>query len=203
MGNFTSRPFGQGDDDMEDYKALFDNLGQLILTFPGLVRSTRFVFVPGPADPGAGPCLPRGPLPNVFTKSLREMLPQVTFTSNPCRVRFFTQEIVLFREGKPWPRPTAHDLLHTAYCTRPTAHGLLHTAYFALFRARLPPHHVYTNLHEHTSSHTTHSHTHARHARHARHVRHHTRRIASERLNRPGANDEKKCHPAVAAAAGQ
>ena len=117
MGNFTSRPFGQGDDDMEDYKALFDNLGQLILTFPGLVRSTRFVFVPGPADPGAGPCLPRGPLPNVFTKSLREMLPQVTFTSNPCRVRFFTQEIVLFREGKPRQRPTAHGLLRAPSCT--------------------------------------------------------------------------------------
>ena len=149
---------------MEDYKALFDNLGQLILTFPGLVRSTRFVFVPGPADPGAGPCLPRGPLPNVFTKSLREMLPQVTFTSNPCRVRFFTQEIVLFREGKPRQRPTAHGLLHKAYCTRPTSRSFVHV------------NRRYTNSPEHTSFHTTHSRTHSRHARH------HTRRIASEQI---------------------
>ena len=159
MGNFTSRPFGQGDDDMEDYKALFDNLGQLILTFPGLVRSTRFVFVPGPADPGAGPCLPRGPLPNVFTKSLREMLPQVTFTSNPCRVRFFTQEFVLFREGKPWPRPTAHDLLHTAYCTRPTSRSFVHV----YRRTTYTP--TYMNIPRHIQH--THIRTHATHATHA------------------------------------
>ena len=186
MGNFTSRPFGQGDDDMEDYKALFDNLGQLILTFPGLVRSTRFVFVPGPADPGAGPCLPRGPLPNVFTKSLREMLPQVTFTSNPCRVRFFTQEIVLFREGKPRQRPTAHGLLHKAYCTRPTSRSFVHVN--RRYSTTYTPTHLNTPRfiqHTHVRTHATHATTHA-----------------VSPLNRSGANDEKKCDSAVAAAAG-
>ena len=98
VGNFTSRPFGQGASDMAEYTALFDDLCSLICRFPNLASNSRFVFVPGPNDPGAGPTLPRAPLPKVFTRSLRESLAAVTFTSNPCRIRFYTQEIVLFRE---------------------------------------------------------------------------------------------------------
>lgn len=42
--------------------------------------------------------LPRRPIPELYTKSLRQRVRHVTFGSNPCRVRYFTQEIVLFRE---------------------------------------------------------------------------------------------------------
>jgi DNA polymerase epsilon subunit 2 len=42
--------------------------------------------------------LPRRPIPEQYTKSLRQRVRHITFASNPCRVRYFTQEIVLFRE---------------------------------------------------------------------------------------------------------
>jgi hypothetical protein len=60
----------------------------------------HFVFVPGPADPYdvSNLVLPRRPLPTFLTKGVREKLPKVTFASNPCRITFKSQEIVVFRE---------------------------------------------------------------------------------------------------------
>jgi hypothetical protein len=52
----------------------------------------------GPLDAGTSVALPRRPIPELYTKSLRQRVRHVTFASNPCRVRYFTQEIVLFRE---------------------------------------------------------------------------------------------------------
>ncbi len=40
----------------------FDSLCKLILKFPELASSAKFVFVPGPQDPGAGDTLPRPPV---------------------------------------------------------------------------------------------------------------------------------------------
>ncbi|CAN0239100.1 unnamed protein product, partial [Laminaria digitata] len=40
----------------------FDSLCKLILKFPDLASSAKFVFVPGPQDPGAGDTLPRPPV---------------------------------------------------------------------------------------------------------------------------------------------
>lgn len=42
--------------------------------------------------------LPRRPIPAEFTQPLTDKVKNVTFASNPCRIRYFTQEIVLFRE---------------------------------------------------------------------------------------------------------
>jgi DNA polymerase epsilon subunit 2 len=52
----------------------------------------------GPMDAGTSVALPRRPIPEQYTKSLRQRVKHITFASNPCRVRYFTQEIVLFRE---------------------------------------------------------------------------------------------------------
>lgn len=49
-------------------------------------------------DPGFNSALPRMPLPDVYTKTMSRILPNVMFASNPCRIRFCTQEIVIFRE---------------------------------------------------------------------------------------------------------
>jgi len=43
--------------------------------------------------------MPRPPLPRSFTDVLRKKLRNVTFATNPCRVRFYTQEIVIFRDN--------------------------------------------------------------------------------------------------------
>ena len=47
---------------------------------------------------GTNNALPRRALPEQFTEDLRKKVAHVSFASNPCRIRFFTQEIVLFRE---------------------------------------------------------------------------------------------------------
>ena len=99
LGDFTSRPFGQGKDDVAQFKRLFDDLGDLILKFPEIAQSSRFIFVPGPNDPGAGNVLPRHPLPDYFVKGIKEKLANVRFASNPCRIRYYTQEIVVSRQN--------------------------------------------------------------------------------------------------------
>jgi DNA polymerase epsilon subunit 2 len=38
------------------------------------------------------------PIPEIFTKHITQRVPNMSFVSNPCRVRYFTQEIVIFRE---------------------------------------------------------------------------------------------------------
>lgn len=96
MGNFISAPFGHGADDRKLYAENLTRLAELITGYPSLAAGCKFVFVPGLDDPG-GSVLPRPPIPSVFTKALRERLSDVTFASNPCRLRFYSQDIVLFR----------------------------------------------------------------------------------------------------------
>src|SRR4051794_32551692 len=74
----------------QDYTTLrtyFDKLATMILSFPRLARSSHFVFIPGPTDPGGDvvSILPKPPLAKVFTNTLRERIPNVHFTTNPAR----------------------------------------------------------------------------------------------------------------------
>lgn len=52
----------------------FDSLCKLILKFPGLATSAKFVFVPGPQDPGAGDTLPRPPVREREKKKTRRKI---------------------------------------------------------------------------------------------------------------------------------
>jgi DNA polymerase epsilon subunit 2 len=105
MGNFTSRSIGEGQDQCSarEYCSYFDELISLLLRFPKLLRESRFVFVPGPSDLGEVAVLPRARLPNYLTKELSRRVTescreaQLTFVSNPCRIQYFSQEIVIFR----------------------------------------------------------------------------------------------------------
>ena len=93
MGNFSSRPL-----DARAAMGCFDDLANVIGKFPNVARDGRFVFVPGPNDPGISGVLPRGPIPNVFSANLRSKVKHAVFASNPCRMRYFTKEIVFFRD---------------------------------------------------------------------------------------------------------
>ena len=65
-----------------------------------LAADARFVIVPGPNDPsviGDG-VLPKGRLPNYFAKGLVDKVANIHMATNPCRLRFYTQEIVIYRE---------------------------------------------------------------------------------------------------------
>ena len=73
-------------------------LADLIASYPRITQTTHFVFVPGPADLSANSLLPRRPLLHTATARLRMKVPKLTLGSNPSRIKFFNQEIVIFRE---------------------------------------------------------------------------------------------------------
>ncbi|OQR91471.1 DNA polymerase epsilon subunit, partial [Thraustotheca clavata] len=100
MGNFTSVPVGYGQDTISigDYKELFDSLASLILTYPSLIEYSQFVFIPGPEDPGSAQILPRHPLPDMCTHDFLRKIPSATMASNPCRIRYYTKDLVFLRD---------------------------------------------------------------------------------------------------------
>ncbi|XP_066947296.1 DNA polymerase epsilon subunit 2 isoform X1 [Macrobrachium rosenbergii] len=81
-----------------DMRQAFSALGDLIKEFPPLVEHSRFIFVPGPGDPGPSNIFPRPPLPKYVTEEIRKKVPNSSFVCNPCRFLYCTQEIVIFRE---------------------------------------------------------------------------------------------------------
>ncbi|GHJ86100.1 hypothetical protein NliqN6_2502 [Naganishia liquefaciens] len=96
-GDFSTKGW-TGADDIETYSAGFKALGAAILEYPLLAAHCQFIFIPGPNDPWSSTNLPRPPLPDTFTQYIRDKLPKATFTSNPARIQYFNQEIVIFRE---------------------------------------------------------------------------------------------------------
>ncbi|ETO23739.1 DNA polymerase epsilon subunit 2 [Reticulomyxa filosa] len=97
MGNFSKERLGCNAKDMKRLANLFDNLADLICKYPKLVSSSEFVFIPGPNDPNVGNVLPQPGFPPSLTKKLHSKL-RVHFPSNPCRIYYCTQEIVIFRD---------------------------------------------------------------------------------------------------------
>lgn len=105
MGNFLS-PKSRGD--LEQFGTSFTRLGEIF--FPRGSRSAlppgcQLIFVPGPADPSPAPdCLPRPrlmtPVQEAFfsAASATSQRDRVHFVSNPCRLRYLSKEIVVFRE---------------------------------------------------------------------------------------------------------
>ncbi len=73
LGNFTSRPFDQEQAEANRLKHYFKTLADLISKFPLLAQNSKFIFIPGPADPGI-PCLPRPHLPDFLTKILKDKI---------------------------------------------------------------------------------------------------------------------------------
>ncbi|KJE88954.1 DNA polymerase epsilon subunit 2 [Capsaspora owczarzaki ATCC 30864] len=96
IGDFTSPPYGRNHAPL--LKQCLTQLGKLVAEFSQIKRKSRFVFVPGNNDPGPGNILPRPGLSASITEGFRELVPNVEFGSNPCRLRYCTQEIVIFRE---------------------------------------------------------------------------------------------------------
>eukprot|EP00759_Apiculatamorpha_spiralis_P035202 PhF_6_TR36137/c0_g1_i1/m.52488/K02325/POLE2; DNA polymerase epsilon subunit 2 len=108
-GNFSSNPVKHGDpfcvtanysQEVHRYSQLFEELGDIVeAASKDIAKHSRFVFVPGPNDPTLGAAtFPQSPIPNVFTAGARRKLLHASFTTNPCRIRLFTQDIVVFRD---------------------------------------------------------------------------------------------------------
>ncbi|EJU06103.1 DNA polymerase epsilon subunit B [Dacryopinax primogenitus] len=97
-GSFTSRGIGSGGAGIEQYTDNFSALGDLLASYREISAVSHFLFVPGPLDPWGSTTLPRPAIPEPFVARLKARLPRAVFLSNPCRVKFFGQEIVIFRE---------------------------------------------------------------------------------------------------------
>ncbi|KAA0711688.1 DNA polymerase epsilon subunit 2 [Triplophysa tibetana] len=95
-GNFSSAPYGKNQ--IKALKESFKALADLICEYPSIHQSSRFVFVPGPQDPGPGAVLPRPPLAEHITEEFTQRVPFSVFTTNPCRIQYCSQEIVVIRE---------------------------------------------------------------------------------------------------------
>ncbi|CAH2328320.1 DNA polymerase epsilon subunit 2 [Pelobates cultripes] len=95
-GNFSSAPYGKNK--IKSLKDSFKNLADVISEYPDIHKSSRFVFVPGPEDPGPGFILPRPPIAEHITEEFRQRVPFSIFTTNPCRIQYCTHEIVVLRE---------------------------------------------------------------------------------------------------------
>ncbi|CAO3675892.1 unnamed protein product [Umbelopsis vinacea] len=98
LGNFVSQPLLFSGTESAKYKESFNLLADMIAEFPNLASHSYFIFVPGANDPWAGNTLPRPHIPDYFTGRVRQKVKRAIFTSNPTRIKYCTQEIVVFRE---------------------------------------------------------------------------------------------------------
>jgi len=57
MGDFLSS--SKGSEGLTLFRNQFKKLGEMISEHPQLVKNTKFIFVPGPHDPGFPAILPR------------------------------------------------------------------------------------------------------------------------------------------------
>lgn len=97
LGEFLSCPYGY--EHSTQLKAALSNLSDILYPYTKLRQECKFIFVPGRGDPVAPNILPRPAIPNSITKDIRDKLgDSVIFTSNPCRIQYCTQEIVVIRQ---------------------------------------------------------------------------------------------------------
>lgn len=98
MGDFASRyPSAVEPNANETIMSYFDDLANVICKTPRIAKEGKFILVPGQNDPGIGAIMPRPQIPDYFTSGLKSKVKNVHLTSNPCRLRFFSQEFVICR----------------------------------------------------------------------------------------------------------
>ncbi|KAG0207905.1 DNA polymerase epsilon subunit 2 [Mortierella sp. GBA30] len=97
-GSFKSQPFLYNGLESGQYREGFNALADLIAEFPTMATFSYFIFVPGPNDPWGSSVLPRPKIPDFYTTKIRSLVKRSIFTSNPCRIKYCDQEIVIFRE---------------------------------------------------------------------------------------------------------
>ncbi|SPO25719.1 related to DNA polymerase epsilon subunit B [Ustilago trichophora] len=100
-GNFASQQYSSADM-VDKYKAGFATLAETLSAFPSVVRTSHIILVPGPSDPFNTSLVPRPPLPQLLVQSLLSKLAPLHATihlaSNPCRISYFSQQIVIYRD---------------------------------------------------------------------------------------------------------
>ncbi|CDO94306.1 unnamed protein product [Kluyveromyces dobzhanskii CBS 2104] len=87
------------------YKNNFDALATLLSDYEELINDTHLIFIPGPNDPwismiglGTTPMWPQKNVPSSFTQKMNRICRKVHWGSNPSRIAYLSQEIVLARD---------------------------------------------------------------------------------------------------------
>ncbi|CAD6191321.1 unnamed protein product [Caenorhabditis auriculariae] len=95
-GNFCSKT--RQPETMELLDRGFRWLANQLNEFSDSYRQTHFVFVPGPDDPYVDLVTPRPNLPSSLFEHVSAVV-NCTFASNPARIQYASQEIVVFRSN--------------------------------------------------------------------------------------------------------
>lgn len=101
-GHFSSTPVEVAG--IEAYSNAFAHLADSMLRFPRLLQSCHWIFVPGPQDPASTTLLPRPRIPAPLVARFERRLPRdfcetrLHWMSNPCRIVYFSQDILIFRD---------------------------------------------------------------------------------------------------------
>ncbi|WFD07915.1 DNA-directed DNA polymerase [Malassezia vespertilionis] len=103
-GNFTSVSMEADEGNRDRFEQGFLRLAELLQRFPHILEQTHLVLIPGPADPVSTPLLPRARIPAPLVASFEQSLPsafvaqRLHWASNPCKLVYFSQEMVIFRD---------------------------------------------------------------------------------------------------------
>ncbi|KAI9304710.1 DNA polymerase alpha/epsilon subunit B-domain-containing protein [Cunninghamella echinulata] len=98
IGNFSSENHTYMGLESDQYAENFSAFADVISEYPDISEHSHFIFVPGSRDPWGGDLLPQPPIPPIFTKRMLQKLKRSYFATNPCRIRFCTQDILIYRE---------------------------------------------------------------------------------------------------------
>uniref|UniRef100_A0A182PSQ3 DNA polymerase epsilon subunit n=1 Tax=Anopheles epiroticus TaxID=199890 RepID=A0A182PSQ3_9DIPT len=90
-------PFAKKNENVYSLKTHFAKLGEILSNCEKLKSQTDLVIVPSIDDPAAANILPRPPIPDVLTGELKKRFHRTILTTNPCRLQYCTQQIVVCR----------------------------------------------------------------------------------------------------------
>lgn len=89
----------------------------MISRYSQVLRQTHFLLIPGPLDMTANSVLPKRPLLSSLVQRLKAKVPKVHLGTNPCRIKFFGQEIIVLRED------LMAKMLRNLVGVKPDVHG--------------------------------------------------------------------------------
>ncbi|KAJ3395969.1 DNA polymerase epsilon subunit 2 [Lobulomyces angularis] len=100
IGSFISTPYKMDGSDQDNYTESFNHLADLISEYPSIAKASIFVFVPGSNDPlnSQQEILPKKQISEIFYFKLKLKVENLIFTTNPCRIKYFTLELVIFKD---------------------------------------------------------------------------------------------------------
>ncbi|KRZ31700.1 DNA polymerase epsilon subunit 2 [Trichinella pseudospiralis] len=95
-GEFLSEYYGiqQASVLHDGFKALAD----IVANYPNLTKRAQFIFIPSSADAVFTDTIPRQPLLPSVVAPFKSKVQNCTLATNPCRIRYLSHRIVVFRE---------------------------------------------------------------------------------------------------------